>query len=595
MRAWPLPLRIAARALLPGLALVAAGTLPPATAANEARTAAETYERKGRLADCLVYVAKDLGARAEQAGTDDPPKLLLVLDTTRSMANELEALKGALDEAWAEGPSSLRVGVMGIRLDAYLAPTRMDKHVKGMLDRLALTPVEGQRNVMAAVREAAGLIRAEGGDGPRAILLVTQEGGETEEDVEATRDAVFDSGAAFYCVAGEAAFEHAWTQPFQPREDAKLGLTERFDPSPRRIDDGSLWYGSEVAYPLIPYAWEGSFAQTSFNWVSPPAYPAPSGFGYWHLATLAFTSGGRYFIFDFPGKVLPKGVAARRTTMYDMSRLSQLAPDLRPRSTILKQMKKDARATTIVRIWEHLANEAVPLIQEIGTLERRGGLSSRPVRSISGRLPYVGWFEDLDDVKKAKRAVQERVRALDDALKWWNTTAGRAVTPREGVIDSLDARIEADFRLLGVQLLKARFHWGELLATIESVEPLDVTYRRVRFAPRVLFSRFRVPDPPPDTGDAERNALLASFILAQRDMQEDYASTPWSLMLEKGWTSTFTKIVEIVERDPPKPTKPPKPGDGDPAPAPPPKKPPSPPPAGPRPGSGSGGPTTGGG
>lgn len=580
--------------MLPALLLVATGPLPVARAANEARTAAETYERKGRLADCLVYVAKDLGARAERAGTTDPPKLLLVLDTTRSMANELEALKGALDEAWAEGPSSLRVGVLGIRLEAYLAPTRFDKHVKGMLDRLALTPVEGARNVMASLREAAGLIRAEGGDGPRAILLVTQEGGETEEDVEATRDAIFDSGAAFYCVAGEAAFEHAWSQPFQPREDTSLGLTERFDPSPRRIEAGSLWYGSEVAYPLVPYAWEAGLAQTSFNWVSPPAYPVPSGFGYWHLATLAFTSGGRYFVFDFPAKVLPQGIAARRTTMYDMSRLALLAPDLRPRSTVLKQLKKDARATTIVRIWEHLANEAVPLIQEIGTLERRGGLSSRPARSISGQLPYAGWFENLDDVKKARRAVQERVSALEQALKWWNTTAGRAVTPREGVVDPLDARVEADFRLLGVQLLKARFHWGEVLAALESVEQLDVTYRRVRIAPRVLFSGFRVPDPPPDVGNADRNALLAALILAQRDMGQDYASTPWALMLEKGWTATFTKIVEILEREPPMPTKPPKPGEGDPAPPPPPKKPPSPPPAGPRPGSGSGGPTTGG-
>ena len=581
---WPV---LAAVAL--GIVLLCAGR---GRAANEARTAAETYERKSTIRDCLVYVARDLGARAQAARTDDPPCLLLLVDTTASMKNELEALKDALEAAWTEGPATLRVGVVGIRSEGYLAPTRLEAHVKSALDRQAFAPIQGARNVMAAVQDAAALLRAEEGDGPRALLLVTEEGGEAEEDVEATREALFESGAAFYCIAGEAAFEHAWSQPFVAREDAALGLTERYDPSPRRIERGSLYYGSEVAYPLVPYAWEGSLAQTEFNWVRPPAYPVPSGFGYWGLASLAFTSGGRYFVFDFPAGTVPKAAAERRMTLYDTSRLALLAPDLRPRSTILRALKKDARATTIVRIWEHLANEAVPLIQEIGCLERRGGLTSRPMRAIRSVPAYSGWLEDLDDVKRVRRAVTERIQALDQALKWWHGTAGRAVTPREGVPDPLDERVEADFRLLGVQLRKVRFHWGELLAAVESIEPLDLNYRRVRLSPRPLFRGVRPPEPPVDLQDEDRNARLAEYVLAQAEVAERYRDTPWALLLEKGWTTSFEKVVEILERETRETRKPPKPGEA-PDPAPPSKPPPKPAP-GPRPGSGAGGPTTGG-
>ncbi len=578
---------------LPVLALVVASL--PLALANEARTPAETFERKGRIADCLVYVAKDLAARAARTGTSDPPLLLLVLDTTSSMANELTAIKGALDEAWTEGHSALRIGVLGIRTENYLPPTRIASRVGGMIDQLAFTPVDGPRNVYAAVRDAVVRLNAEAGDGPRALLLVSEEGGDTEEDVEATRDVLIESGAAFYCVAGEAAFEHPWIQPFQPRDHTSLGLRERYDPAPRKIAPGELFYGSEVAFPLVPYAWEAALAQTVFHWVAPPAYPVPSGFGYWGLASLAFTTGGRYFVFDFPAKELPKLTAARRKLTYDAGRLALLAPDLRPRAQVLKAWRKDARVTTIVRIWEHLANEAMPIVQEIGCLERRGGLTSRPTRSIAAAPPFSVRFESLDEVKKARRAATDRIAAIDQALSWWQATAGRAVTGSNGGADAHDARLDADFHLLGVQLKKMRFSFGEALAALQSIQPLDVTYRRAHLQHRVLFSGATAPKPLPDLKDDERNARLADYVLAQNMVVERYEGTPFALMLQRGWTLTFEKAVEILEPEPKRPA----PSNGDkappPQPAPPPTPPRAPPPDGPRPGSGSGGPTTGGG
>ena len=56
---------------------------------------------------------------------------------------------------------------------------------------------------------------------------------------------------------------------------------------------------------------------------------------------------------------------ARKTT-YDFSRLALLAPDLRPRRKILKDLSRDWRVQTIIRVWEHLANDALPIVQRLG-------------------------------------------------------------------------------------------------------------------------------------------------------------------------------------------------------------------------------------
>ena len=40
---------------------------------------------------------------------------------------------------------------------------------------------------------------------------------EGEDDVEDTRDELLDAGAAFYCIAPEAAFERCWLEDWNPR------------------------------------------------------------------------------------------------------------------------------------------------------------------------------------------------------------------------------------------------------------------------------------------------------------------------------------------------------------------------------------------
>jgi hypothetical protein len=592
--------------------------LPPGSAlrevaaevSSEARTPAEVYERKQRVGDCLVYVAKDLKARWEADTARPPAELLLVIDPTTSMADEIAALQAALAEAWREGPTGMLIGVYGIQVDEFQPPSRIPNEADGALASLAFLPADSPRkNIHAGVRAAAARLSKATAGGPRALLLVSQEAVGAEDDVEETREAIVDCGAAFYCIAGEAGFERAWTQDFRARNYPMLEITERYNPLPRKHKQDELYYGGEVAFGLVPYSWEFDLAQSDFVWVRPPRYPVPSGFGYWSLATLGFTTGGRYFIYDYtlpanhPSRVPVEAEDEkrgrtgrdRRRTTYDYSRMALLAPDLRPRKKILKDLNKDWRAGTIVRIWEHLADDAVPVIQRIGALERRGGaLVSRPERRVRSSPPPLTWFEDLHEVRKAKGFIRKRQDAVDLALKWWASANGKARTEKPGE-NPLSERVEADFQLLGVQLRKVRFHLNEAQAALESIKPLDVTYRRARILPRGIVYGVEMPARGVDLEDVERNASFAEVFLAQKRVAERYPDTPWSAILEKGRMLTFVKDVRVIptesgpgRRDPD--------GDGKGKGKKPPRKPPTPkgpPPPGPRPGSGSGGPVTG--
>jgi hypothetical protein len=591
-------MRAPLQAAVLGVLAVAFGGAPTrafSETASEARTPGEVYERKTKVSDCLAYVAKDLRTRYDAAPELGAATLLLVVDPTASLKDEIGALRVGLPEALTAGPKGMRVGVLGVGAD-YTPPSVIPGHASGALEALEYLPVNGPKNLHAAVRDGVRHLAREGA-GPRAILLVTQEGGDAEDDVEATRDDLLQSTVAFYALASEAAFERPWRYTLEPDPASTSPLPERFTPEPAKREK-TLFVGGDVAFGLVPYRWELDLAQTEFLWVRPPNYPVPSGFGYWGLATLAHTSGGRYFVYDFDAPALSEARNERRKLLYDYSRLNLLAPDLRSRSRILKDLSKDVRATAIVRAWELLADEAVPVLRDLGTLERAGtSLAVRAARPVRSTAFFRDGYEDVDEVQKALESVRLRADAVDKALDVWSS-ANAKERPQPPGADPLSERVEADFQLLGVQLRKVRFHLGEAEAALASIKPLDVSYRRARIVPVPLMGGVTLPPKGVDLKDEERNARFAAMLAAAQRVATKYAGTPWSLVLEKGWMITFAKNVEILEpEEPDRPTKPPKePREGgkkDPAP-PRPSAPPPPPPPGPRPGSGTGGPTTGG-
>jgi hypothetical protein len=599
----PSATRAARRALVAAVltaecALAAPVAAAPPPGAPAPRGPADVYERgRASIRDILVLVAGDLKLRADAwsrpiAANAPRAVLALVVDPTTSMLADLERIRAALPEIVAAGPARMEIGVLGAGAEGTMPGTVED--ASGALTMLHAIPFDGPKNQLEAVREAAGWVTSTVSE-PRAIVLVTREGGDGEDDVEATRAVLVDRGIAFYAIAPEAAFERPWAYDFVQREVEDLGLTQRLNPMPRQRRRGELFYGGDVAFGLVPYRWELEefpFAQTEFDWPgSSGRFPPPSGFGPWCLATLAWSTAGRCFVHNFRAPGARSAQEDRTLTLYDMGFLNLFAPDLRPRERVLAALEGMKRAHAIVRIWEHLADDTAPVVRDHGTLEKPGGgaLTPRPMLPVRSATPFATTYTTYNDVLRARETAIDRKKRVEQALAWWADEAKRETTGEASRTDALRQRVEADFDLMGAQLLKVRFHWGEVIGALDAVErgTFDGSHL-VALRPEplavglnVLRADYRLPD-------VVRASAFVDAMAAVRRTSSKYHGTPWAVMVERGVLFTVhTRAIDL--RPPPRPENPPK---EPPRPSKPPQPPPPPPPPPERPGSGSGGPTT---
>lgn len=573
----------------------------PATA-PVARGPMDVYERgRASVRDILLLVAGDLKLRAEAWGKPfaaGAPRavMVLVVDPTTSMVPELARIREAIPDVLAAGPPGMTVGVVGAATESSLPGGAED--AKNTLTLLMMIPLDGRKNLLEAVREGAGAFGSSVTE-PRAVVLVTREGGDGEDDVEATRSALEARGAAFYAIAPEAAFERPWDYDFEQREVADLGLTQRMHPVPKRRKRGELFYGADVAFPLVPYKWELEefpFAQTEFDWPGTHGrFPPPSGFGYWCLATLSWSTGGRCFVHNFRAPGARSREEDRTLTLYDMGFLNLFAPDLRPREKVLASLQGMRRAHAIVRIWEHLADDVAPVVRDHGTLEKPGGgaLTPRPMLPIRTNTPFATTYRLAADVARARETAVDRKARVEQALDWWVDEAKRETTGEVSRTDPLRQRVEADFDLLGSQLLKVRFHWGEVIGALDAIDRnVFDGAKTVVLRPEPLAAGLVVLRPTFRLPDVVRASAFVDAMASVRRIAQKYHNTPWAVAVERGVLFTVSPVVIEPRPEPrtdPRP-EPPKKPEKPAKPEPPAKPPPPPPPE--RPGSGVGGPTT---
>jgi len=565
------------------------------------RGAVDVYERsKASIKDCLLHVAGDLKQRANEwpgraAGGDGPGGVLyLVIDPTNTLKPALREIRDALIDVLRSGPLGLKIGVLGVACED-VAPAG-PAAARDALVSLEVVPLDGPKNLLESVRDAASALHVPATE-PRALVLVTREGGDGEDDVEGTRDVLKERGVAFYSIAPEAAFERPWEYDFKDRPVPDLGLTQRWTPLPRRRVRGELFYGCDVAFGLVPYDWElreFPLAQTEFPFGGRGRFPCPSGFAYWSLATLSWTTGGRAFVYDFARGGGSAAAEAAGAPLFDHGFLNFFAPDLRPRHEVLRALSESRKATTIVRIWEYLADEEAPVLLDHGTVERAGAsLVARPMRPVRSSSDFEARYESAKDVMKAKERAIERKKRIEQAMAWWTDDAKREVTPSAPVSDPLAKRVEADFELLGFQLAKVRFHWGEVIAALETIDPavFDGDHR-VRLEPVPLATGVKSLRPDLRSLSLERAAAFVDATGQGMRLQAKYHGTPWSLFVEKGFFVTMRAVTDEIRPAPrPAPDK----GDRPKGPPPKPTGPPPPPPPPQRPSSGGSGEKTGGG
>lgn len=147
----------------------------------------DVYERgRASIRDILLLVAGDLKLKADGWGKPFPagaPRavMVLVVDPTTSMVPELQRIRDAIADVIAAGPAGMTVGVVGASAESSLPGGVED--AKNTLTLLMTIPLDGRKNLLEAVREGAGMFGSTVTE-PRAVVLVTREGGDGEDDVE---------------------------------------------------------------------------------------------------------------------------------------------------------------------------------------------------------------------------------------------------------------------------------------------------------------------------------------------------------------------------------------------------------------------------
>lgn len=340
------------RAALPlALLLLLAGTAQ----GEEPRTAADVTE-PGRSFRRALDVVLAMPPSSDQGGRH----VALVLDPGATLAGSdfADALANALDRN-ARAMARTRISVLLAGSKAPEVPLKKSTDPAALVEavRTALaTPAKGFVNVYAAARRAADLMS---GSDDRAVLLVTLDNSDVEDDVEGTARHLEGKRTALFAITKEAylsdSYWLSYSQGKQPRSPMELSL------------------GGDGAFLQIPYGWLFQYSLVHES--------APSGFGAYGLSHVAAETGGRVFLYAQPGGTHKCAVMGSclfctndhvpPTQSYQVHRVKAVAPVVADRSGTLKALGGDPFYRLVVRTWEKAS--------------KAGLVRSRPSVKLSGR------------------------------------------------------------------------------------------------------------------------------------------------------------------------------------------------------------------
>ena len=535
-------------------------------------------------------VALDLEVRQRESG--GPALLVLLVEHTPApMAHGAVALT-ALPDLFAKLGPDARVALVATGGGGEPEPTGDLRELAERLADLRATMSGAAPNVLADLRRVAHAYS--GWKGPRDVLLLANLGAPIEENLEGTIRDLGRSGFRVSVVAGEAAHSRPWTDaPAVPPGFQLRAIGAR-------ADGGTTVYaGGDSAFRETPDLFDADLADTTFRIFlgrfAATKVPIPSGFGYYHLARLCQETGGRYFTFTYvksPARTVPIQLN------YGLLRLME--PDLRSRTEITRSIAADPLARAVYRAWSRLADRGTGVIRrevpfDIGRMVPQDEVPVAPTRPL--RFGFLGKgdaFAMNGLVKQRLREVEACLREVDDAIAKYRVANGGGVAAGDG-------RWLAEAELMKLQLLRARFHLGEMDEGVKSLLDVDYRNKTIRLVPRLLFRGARpVPGAELPTALSQVGALHETIGHTEA-MAERYEGTPWAYWASLGELHRY--VVVMNDKGDSRPVA--KSGDDDKggksddkkSPTDEKPKPPSPPPPKPnpgQPGSTSGGPATGG-
>ena len=468
--------------LLPISALPAA---PTARAGDRGpRPARVVVERNARDLSAALRLALRPALR------DRRRDVALVVDVTPYTAKSGDALTKALLalEADAGDVGGWRIAPLGGRFgERTTRPT-------GLVTQLAdvLADETPSRNTLLDLRRTLGGFDTRGG----VVVYLADWHADDDHELERFVHGLRRRGQVFSVVGSEAAFTRGWN------DGLFAGPTGTPDPrggpgsyDPRigrdvfgRRDPGKPWHGGATGYPHLPWEFRGIPWATEFSGNdgyglrfdearadgetdeteledlrermralrederagAAGVYPLPSGWGPYGLTRAAAETGGRYVLWSWN----PRG---RSDVVYDYSRLDLFPPDLRPRESLLADVRRRPLARALMTAW-HLVSQPNAAVAAVGPPVEDDLRTPQPVGETRlARCLACEWI-DWADVMSHRRLVGKTIEALDDAVAVLDRALRKAGEPT----DDIERRLSADADLFRHTLLVLRFSLGEI-------------------------------------------------------------------------------------------------------------------------------------
>jgi hypothetical protein len=310
--------------LLPALAAALAGQ-GPATAA----AITEQVQGFARVFDVVLP--------GGEGATGVDRTLVLVLDATPSLPKTefLEALEAGLVRH-AQALRRTKIGVVRVGAEqALLAPSDDRQAVLAAVRQALAAPSTKIQNVYGELRALVPALTAR--PGARAVLLVTLENGDAEDDLEGIAARLEAARVQVHVLAGEAYVADSYW------------LEHHWERGPR----GTKLTGGDSPHVDLPFGW--LFQHTVANEVTPSAHAT------YGLNRLAAATGGRVFLAPPPdaphrcsiygGCLFCSGDHLAEKEVYWSARAQLLAASTRPRGAAGAELAADPCFRATVNAW----------------------------------------------------------------------------------------------------------------------------------------------------------------------------------------------------------------------------------------------------
>jgi|688.fasta_scaffold03548_10 hypothetical protein len=517
---------------MPLLAALLLGCLPQASAAG----VLEAWRG-------VPAVVESALAFEEPAGSQ-PRTVLLCLDASASLAGTgiAEAIESVLAARSAD-LGRLKVGVhrVGAR-EALLAPTDDRAAIAAAVRAALQQPDDAVQDLCLDLRTLAQSLGSRAGE--RAILLVSLENGDAENDLEGTLARLKGTKTRLHALTDESYLSDSYW--------AERSYTE----PPKDCE----WHGGDSAVIDVPYGW--------LFQLSNPNEATPSGFGSWAISRLVANSGGRLFLYQASSPAGHQCIAIGTclfcnndhiagTEFHRKPLLEPLAPSLASRKEVLEAIGGDPWAKATATAWR--AALGVGLVR--GAPPREGHWSGID-NNASGKAQLLTGGRPERNADRALAALKECRKILANLERDLARIDPAAGSPRQRAIAELTACslhvTEVNLLLYAAWCEEIAPRWFEsAVAPFAPEVPLiqgDPKRATIGYTNRSLCHGARpFLDVELPGGEPVRDALRA-LDARMRSFEQRYAHTPYLVALHRHGLAFFYQSFEtrLVERPRPR-------------------------------------------